>query len=47
MFNKGALMKKKKLIIITSILVIIILVGLITSYIDGGRVSTGHEQNTQ
>lgn len=36
-------MKKKKLIIITSILVIIILVGLITSYIDGGRVSTGHE----
>lgn len=36
-------MKKKKLIIITSILVIIILAGLITSYIDGGRVSAGHE----
>lgn len=43
MFNKGALMKKKKLIIITSILVIIILAGLITSYIDSGRVSTCHE----
>lgn len=36
-------MKKKKIIIITSILLIIILAGLITSYIDGGRVSTGHE----
>lgn len=36
-------MKKKKLIIITSILLIIILAGLITSYIDGGRVNTGHE----
>lgn len=36
-------MKKKKIIIITSILLIIILASLITAYIDGGRVSTGHE----
>jgi len=36
-------MKKKKIIIITSILLIILLTGLITGYIDGGRVSTGHE----
>ncbi|MDO4376463.1 MAG: DUF4362 domain-containing protein [bacterium] len=36
-------MKKKKIIVVIGVLLIIVLAGLITSYIDGGRVSNGHE----
>ncbi len=35
---------KKKILIISAIIISVLIIGrLITNYIDGGRVSTGHE----
>lgn len=35
-------MKKKRIIIVISVLLVVVLAGFITSYIDGGRVSSGY-----
>ena len=36
-------MKKKSFIVIGIFLILLIIFGIITSYVDGGRVTTGHE----